>query len=184
MHSASSTVVSRSIAVAVSNATSGVRARFLLLAAIAASADLITKALATGLLRDGNTVSISDRLAFVLVYNTGGAGGLMMGPNTWGINVAITSLAILMVMRIVVPLSAVAPRATMALGLVTGGAVGNLASMLAGPNGVADFLAVRVSDSTTMVMNGADLLLWSGALCLVPVVTRLIGAVRAERAER
>jgi lipoprotein signal peptidase len=86
-----------------------------------------------------------------------------------------------MVTRIVAPLAAVDPRATLALSLVTGGAIGNLASMLAGPEGVADFLAVRIGDATTIVMNGADLLLWSGALMLVPVVARLVRAVRSER---
>lgn len=165
-------------------ALSGTRKRFLLLAAFAVSVDLVTKALATSLLSDGRAVSLTDRLAFMLVYNTGGAGGLMVGPYTWGINVIVTLIAITMVVRIVEPLAAVDSRATLALGLVTGGAAGNLASMLTGPEGVADFLAVQLGDAVTIVMNGADLLLWSGALLLVPVVARLVKAVRAERATR
>jgi signal peptidase II len=158
-----------------------VRARFGVLAALAASVDLLTKALATGLLSDGRSMLFSDRLGLMLVYNTGGAGGLMIGPYTWALNIIVTLGAILMVTRIVAPLAAVDPRATLALSLVTGGAIGNLASMLAGPEGVADFLAVRIGDATTIVMNGADLLLWSGALMLVPVVARLVRAVRSER---
>ncbi|MBL0169744.1 MAG: signal peptidase II [Gemmatimonadaceae bacterium] len=96
----------------------------------------------------------------------------------------MTLAAIAMVVRIVSPLAAVDPRATLALGLLTGGAFGNLASMLTGPEGVADFLAVQLGDSATVVMNVADLLLWGGALLLVPVVVRLVSAVRAERSAR
>ena len=161
-----------------------VRARFGVLAALAATVDLLTKAVATNLLNDGRAVLLSERFGFMLVYNTGGAGGLMIGPYTWALNVIVTLGAILMVTRIVVPLAAVDPRATLSLALVTGGAMGNLASMLAGPEGVADFIAVRIGDATTIVMNGADLLLWTGALMLVPVVMRLVRAVRSERSAR
>ena len=179
-HSASA--VSR--ALPSSSPTISLRLRFLLLVALGASADLLSKALATNLLSDGHTVSISDRLAFMLVYNTGGAGGLMVGAHSWNFNVVITVAAIALVAVIVAPLAAVDPRATWALGLVTGGAVGNLASMVAGPEGVADFFAVNLGSSTTVVMNVADLLLWVGALLLAPVVVRLIGAVYSERSVR
>jgi signal peptidase II len=161
-----------------------VRSRFFMLAGLAASFDLLTKAIATGLLHEGHAVSISDRLAFMLVYNTGGAGGAMVGPYTWGLNVAVTLVAIAMVVRIVTALAAVDPRATLALGLVTGGAFGNLASMLTGPEGVADFFAIQLGDHATIVMNVADLMLWSGALLLVPVVINLLRAIRAERVAR
>ena len=181
MRTASQPAVSRTISAFVS-ASSGVRARFLVFAALAASVDLLTKAVATSFLSNGDMVSISEKVAFLLVYNTGGSGGLMIGPYTWALNVIVTLAAIAMVTHIVTPLSAVDPRATVSLGLVTGGAFGNLASMLTGPAGVADFLAVDVSDDLTIVMNVADLLLWTGAALLIPVVVRLVLAVRAERA--
>jgi lipoprotein signal peptidase len=53
--------------------------------------------------------------------------------------------------------------------------------MIAGPEVVADFIAVQISESSTRVMNVADLWLWGGALMLAPVVVRLVTAVRAER---
>ena len=79
-------------------------------------------------------------------------------------------------------LAAIDRRAIPALGLVTGGAIGNLASMMAGPPGVADFIGIRLSADTTMVANVADFALWSGALLLVPVALKLVRLVRAERA--
>ncbi len=156
-------------------------ATFLAVAAIAATVDLLTKELATGLLSDGRFVAIGDQLGFMLVYNTGSAGGVSIGPFTRSINVLATMLAIGMVMRVVSPLASVDARAALPLGLLTGGALGNLASMLAGPEGVADFLAVRIGHSGMIIMNIADLFLWVGALLLAPVVLRLLGAIRAER---
>ena len=114
-----------------------VMTRFLMLAGIAALTDLLTKALATTLLQDGQIVVFTSRLGLMLVYNTGVTGGASLGPLTGLLNVLTTCCAIAMVVWIVRPLAAVDPRATTALSLVTGGAVGNLASMLAGPEGVA-----------------------------------------------
>ncbi|MBL0169745.1 MAG: hypothetical protein IPP90_03295 [Gemmatimonadaceae bacterium] len=50
-------------------------------AALAASVDLLTKALAAGLLGDGRAVALTERFALMLVYNTGGAGGVTVGPS-------------------------------------------------------------------------------------------------------
>ena len=156
--------------------------RFVSLAVAAALTDLATKAIAASLLGDGSVIGLTKRIGLMLVYNTGVTGGASLGPLTGAVNVITTSVAIAMVVWIVRPLAAVDPRATTALALVSGGALGNLASMLAGPSGVADFLAVRVAGTATIVMNVADLLLWGGALMLVPVVLTLIRAVRAQRA--
>jgi hypothetical protein len=68
--------------------------------------------------------------------------------------------------------------------MVAGGAVGNLLSMLFGPEGVADFLAVQLSSETTIVANVADLALWAGAAMLAPVALLLMRMARAERSER
>ncbi len=163
------------------SSTNNVMKRFVSVALVAAMTDLVTKVVAASALDSAQIVSISERLSFMLVYNTGSAGGVSIGPYTWAVNVAVTLVAIAMVLRIVQALAAVDPRATLPLALVTGGAIGNLASMIAGPEGVADFIAVQISESSTMVMNVADLWLWGGALMLAPVVVRLVTAVRAER---
>lgn len=157
---------------------------YLTIALLAAGTDLVTKALANLVLRNGHTIPVSESFGFVLVRNTGIAGGASLGPMTWLLNVLVTLAAVLMVMRIVTPLSAVDPRATFALGLVSGGAIGNLTSMVTGSEGVTDFIALQISSLTTVVMNVADLFLWTGAILLIPVVVKLVGAVIAERAEK
>lgn len=159
-------------------------ARFIRIAAFGALADVGLKAVATYFLADGSIVPLTDRLALMLVYNTGGAGGVMIGPYTGVVNMLVTVAAIAMVLRIVTPLAEFDGRSSLALALVTGGALGNLASMLAGPKGVADFLAISVSEYSSIVINGADVLLWSGALLLIPVVAKLIAAVIAENVKK
>jgi signal peptidase II len=158
--------------------------RFLTVAMIAMGIDLATKAVAANALGGGDMVSISERLAFLLVYNTGTAGGASIGPYTWLLNVTVTLFSLGLVMGIVKALAEVDSRSTLPLALVSGGALGNLASMVTGPEGVADFIAVQVTDTSTVVLNVADVWLWSGALLLVPVVIRLVGAVRAEQRSR
>ena len=134
--------------------------RYAGIAVAACGVDLLTKEIAVRSLGETGWVLLTDRLSLTLVWNTGAAGGTSIGPFTWLINVVVTVLA---------------------LGLVSGGAVGNLASIVAGPVGVADFLAVRLSDDLTMVANVADLFLWAGALTLVPVGATLVRMARAER---
>jgi signal peptidase II len=95
--------------------------------------------------------------------------------------VLVTLLAIGMVLIVVRPLSAVDTRATTGLGLVSGGAMGNLASIMAGPAGVADFIGIRLSGDTTMVANIADFFLWGGALLLIPVCATLARMAHLER---
>src|SRR5215212_2913250 len=156
---------------------------YLFVAVLAASADLLTKFVAVGLLGD-RTVELFGRLSLMVVFNTGSAGGVMIGPYTWQLNVLVTLAAIVLISSVAKPLIAVDGRAAIALGMVAGGAAGNLASMLLGPNGVADFLALRLSGDRTIVMNVADLSLWLGALALAPVVVSLFQAIRAERAQK
>jgi len=166
---------------AMPSAVGGVWSRYLMVAASATALDLLTKEIATRVLGDSRVIGLTGRASLMLVYNTGTAGGFSVGPFTFALNVVVTVVAIAMVMRIMAPLSAIDSRATLALALVTGGAMGNLLSMVAGPAGVCDFLSLRLAGDTSVVMNVADLMLWSGALLLVPVVVRMIGIIRSER---
>ena len=152
---------------------------YLAIAAGAGLLDWATKTLAVSFLTN-NTQVLTDRLALMLVFNTAGAGGMSWGPHTWLINVSVTAIAVMMITLVVAPLAKVDRRASLAQGLVAGGATGNLVSMLAGVDGVADFLAVRFTESA-FVANIADLALWTGALLLIPVVGSLLMAIRAER---
>ena len=105
----------------------------------------------------------------------------MVGPSTWHLNVLVTGIALALITGVVRQLALVDRNGAKALGLVAGGALGNMASMLFGPEGVADFFAIRLSNETTIVMNFADAALWTGAVMLLPVVVRLMEAIRAEQ---
>ncbi|MBC8088356.1 MAG: signal peptidase II [Phycisphaerae bacterium] len=144
--------------------------------------DWVTKLLAVTFLPN-NAVTLGDRFALLLIFNKGGAGGVSWGPYTTLINVCVTAFAVLMITVIVRHLAKIDRRATWALGLVAGGAAGNLVSMLAGAEGVADFLAFRFAEGA-VVANVADLALWGGAMLLIPVVGNLVRAIRAERAAK
>ncbi len=150
-------------------------------ATLAAAADLITKQVATATIASGDVIPLFDRLSMMVVFNTGSAGGVMIGPYTWHYNVLVTMAALVLITVVAPSLIAIDRTARLSLGLVAGGAIGNLASMLFGPAGVADFIALRLRGDTTIVMNVADLELWVGALLLLPVVMTLVRAIRAER---
>lgn len=156
--------------------------RFFMIAALACLIDLASKEIAVRMLGSTGYVPLSDRLALMLVWNTASVGGATVGALTWNISALMTLLAVGLVISVVGPMAAVDRRAVPALGLVTGGAIGNLASMVAGPAGVADFIGIRISANTTMVANLADFALWGGALLLAPVAMTLLRMVRAERA--
>jgi signal peptidase II len=158
--------------------------RFLGIAGVACALDLLTKEAAVRGLGEYGLVPMTERLWLTLVWNTGAVGGVSMGPFTWLINTLVTVLALGLVLSVVRPIAALDQRATTALGLVSGGAVGNLLSMMAGPVGVADFIAIRLTEDTTMVANVADFFLWSGALLLIPVGATLVRLARLERAQR
>jgi signal peptidase II len=151
-------------------------------AALAVAADLGTKFWAVTALADGRVV-LSDWFSLMLVFNTGVAGGASIGAYTWHFNVLSTLATVALVVSVVLPLARVDRRAAMAMGLIAGGASGNLASLIGEPRGVPDFLAQRLGDSI-LVYNLADVALWIGAALLVPVTLGLVKAVRTERAQR
>jgi signal peptidase II len=153
--------------------------RYAAIGVAAMALDLLTKFVAVQWLQDGRIVTLTDRFSMLLVWNTGVTGGASVGPFTAQLNVVVTFLALGLVMTVVKPLADVDARAAAALGLVSGGALGNLASIVSGPAGVADFIGVRLTRDTTIVANVADLMLWTGALLLAPVAWTLVQRLRA-----
>ncbi len=154
-------------------------AKFGAISVVALALDLLTKQWATGALDQGAIV-LSNWFSFMLVFNTGAAGGISLGPYTWLINVVGTAFTIALVASVVVPLARVDRRALLGMGLIAGGAAGNLASLLVEPRGVPDFLGMQIPGAV-VVFNLADVALWGGALLLAPIVASLVRAVRAER---
>ncbi|MBU6366844.1 MAG: signal peptidase II [Gemmatimonadetes bacterium] len=155
-------------------------ARFALVSLVVLCLDLAGKQVAATLLGGLGEVPLGSRFSLLLVYNTGNAGGGTLGPFTWHVNVALTAVAVFLMTSVVAPLAQVDRRAITALGAVTGGAMGNLASLLFGPPGVADFLGIQLSADTMIVVNLADLALWTGALLLMPVALSVVRALREE----
>lgn len=153
--------------------------RFAAFGALALALDLGTKYWAVRTLVDGG-VLVTSHLALLLVFNTGIAGGASLGPYTWLLNVVGTTAALVLVSSVLVPLAREDRRAILALGLIAGGAAGNLSSLLFESRGVPDFLAVRLPDAA-IVFNIADVALWSGAILLVPITFALLRAIRAEK---
>lgn len=157
--------------------------KYLLVGALACSADLLTKELAVRVLGPDGLVPLSERFMLMLVWNTGSAGGVSLGPLTTQINVVVTVIALALVSLVVRPLAMVSPSAIRSLALIAGGASGNLLSMVAGPEGVADFIGIRLSAQTTIVANIADFCLWTGAILLMPTVVMLIRLLRQDRSQ-
>jgi len=161
-----------------------VRARFIGITVAVAAVDLLSKEVAVRSLGSAGVVPFGDRFSLFVVFNTGSTGGGQVGPYTWQLNVLVTLMAVGLIASVVQAMATVDRRATRALAFVAGGAVGNLLSMLFGPEGVADFLAIRLTTDTTVVANVADLALWAGAAMLAPVALLLLRMARAERAQR
>ena len=105
------------------------------LATLVAIGDLMTKQVA--LLWVGTLEPrLSSAVRFGVVHNDKGAFGLTVGDYTWEVSLALTFAAIVLIIPVARDLARVDDRAPTALGLVAGGAIGNLVSLLLSPAGV------------------------------------------------
>jgi lipoprotein signal peptidase len=143
-------------------------------------ADLATKWLAVAWLADGEASlgPLGERVRLVLVANARGAFSLGLGPHTHGINVALTSLAILLAGRVCRELARIDSLAPRALGLIAGAAAGNLVSLLTSPGGVPDFLAIDHGGGHELVLNLADVAAYAGLALLVRATVLLVRRIR------
>lgn len=153
--------------------------RLALVAATAAAADLVSKALAVALLGE-RVVPVAGPLSLSLIYNTGSAGGVSLGAYTWLLNVGATAVAMLLAVMVCRAAAAFDRGAPVALGLVVGGALGNLASLVVPPAGVADFLALDFGQGG-IVLNFADVAAYVGIALSMRTALRLVAALRIEQ---
>lgn len=132
----------------------------------AVAADAVTKQVAVNVLSRTPLPVLGDWLMFKLVYNPGAA---------FGIHVGAYSRIVFMVLALValVVLGAMAyrtPRSQWfrltALGLVCGGAVGNLLDRVRSSRGVVDFIDVYIGSFHWPTFNLADIAVTCGALAL------------------
>lgn len=130
------------------------------IACLVAVGDWVTKAVATWAV-EGELV-VSEKLRFAVVHNDGAAFGLSIGAYTWQVNLAVTLAAILFMIPVSRDLARIDAAAPRALGLIMGGALGNLFSLVTSPQGVVDFISVSMGASSELVLNVADLAAYIG----------------------
>jgi len=150
------------------------------IATLLALGDLVTKQVAllwVGPL--GPRVSSVVRLG--VVHNDKGAFGLTAGDYTFELSLALTLAALVLIVPVARDLVRIDERAPAALGLIAGGAIGNLVSLLLSPAGVVDFIAIQRADGVGIVLNVADIGAYAGVAMLMRTTAMVIAAIRRHR---
>ncbi len=130
--------------------------------------DLITKLIAEAtLLRTPGISVFGDWFQLRLVYNQGAAFGLHLGPYSRWIFFTIALVAVFVLHRMSRGSPAGDRFRQLALGLVAGGAAGNLIDRVRSSRGVVDFLDVGVGALRWPTFNVADIAVSCGAIALV-----------------
>lgn len=129
--------------------------------------DLATKALIEWRFDHGRVEPVlGDWFQLRLVYNPGAAFGLDLGPHSRWIFLLIALVALGVLWR----MARLTPPADrfrhLSLGLVAGGAAGNLIDRIRSPHGVVDFLDVGVGALRWPTFNVADIGVSCGAIAL------------------
>ena len=129
--------------------------------------DLITKLIAEAtLLRTPGVSVLGDWFQLRLVYNPGAAFGLHLGPYSRWIFFTIALVAVFVLHR----MSRSSPPGDwfrqLALGLVAGGAAGNLVDRIRSGRGVVDFFDVGIGALRWPTFNVADIAVSCGAIAL------------------
>ena len=141
---------------------------FAITALVVLVADFITKYFAyTQLVLHMPREVIGDFLRFTLSYNTGAAFGMtILGGSRW-IYVILTSVILLTLWGMLKEAHANDRWQAFALGLIVGGALGNLVDRLRWTRGVVDFIDVGIGDSRFWTFNIADSGISVGATLMV-----------------
>jgi signal peptidase II len=145
----------------------GDRRVFWITAALVIVIDFITKLVAESALLHTAAVSIfGDWFQLRLVYNRGAAFGLHVGPLSRWVFLGVAVAAIVVLARMSRS-SPVGDRfRQLALGLVAGGAAGNLVDRIRSARGVVDFLDVGIGTLRWPTFNVADIAVSCGAIAL------------------
>ena len=146
------------------------------IALLVAAGDLLTKAVATRLW-SVQALNFTKWLSLSVVPNYAGAFGVSAGAYTWQLNLALTLAAIVFVIPVTKDLAQVDPDSPVALGLIVGGALGNLVSLLVPPAGVPDFIAIHFSATRGVVLNLADIAAYAGLAMILRTGFRVAGAL-------
>jgi len=134
--------------------------------------DLVTKLIAAATLSPQHIPHeiIGNHIRLTLVYNPGAAFGLNLGIYSRWIFMALTAGALIILGRLYKATRQGDFLRTIALGLVCGGAVGNLIDRIRSATGVVDFIDVGVGDLRWPTFNVADMAVSVGAFLLAWVL--------------
>jgi signal peptidase II len=135
----------------------------LLVVVLDASTKLIAE---TFLLRTAATPVVGDWFQLRLVYNQGAAFGLHVGPYSRWIFFAVAVIAVIVLLRMSRQSASGDWFRQAALGLVAGGAAGNLIDRIRSARGVVDFLDVGIGTLRWPTFNVADIAVSLGAIAL------------------
>lgn len=149
------------------------------IALLVALGDYATKAAAAAFVGAEPTV-FSDWLHFAVVNNDQGAFGLSVGSYTWQLNLALTLSAIALMLSVSRDLARVDSMAPRALGLIVGGAIGNLTSLILSPHGVVDFIAVSFNPTSSLVLNVADVAAYAGLAMMLRTGVLIVHRIRKD----
>jgi signal peptidase II len=120
-----------------------------------------------------------DVVRLTLVFNRGAAFGLHLGEYSRWIFLVLTIAALIILAQLYRATPARDIARTLAIALVSGGAIGNLIDRVRGPQGVVDFIDIGIGDARWPTFNVADMAVSTGAVLLAYV---LWGEDRVERA--
>jgi signal peptidase II len=136
------------------------------------AADRVSKIIAEQTLWPRNVPNpvFGDWFRWTLVYNPGAAFGLHLGPYSRWIFLALTVGALVILFRLYTHTESGDRWRTLAIGLVTAGAFGNLIDRIISPRGVVDFIDIGIGDSRWPTFNVADMAVSTGAFLLAWVM--------------
>ena len=134
-------------------------------------ADFVTKGMAMSRLDYGMAHDVlGDWVRFTLVFNKGAAFGTTVGESSRWIFTGLAAVILFVLIRMAHQAFPTERWKLLALGLVCGGALGNLVDRLRWTNGVVDFIDVGIGEHRFWVFNVADSAVSVGAVLLVLVL--------------
>lgn len=145
------------------------RTIYLLLVVGIVIADFVTKQLALQHLLPEHTPHniVSDILRFTLLHNPGAAFSMYLGPNSRWIFIGFTLIALVVLWTMYRQTSPRDMLRIVSLGMITGGALGNLVDRFLSARGVVDFIDIGIGTVRFWTFNVADMGVSIGAVLLV-----------------
>jgi signal peptidase II len=134
--------------------------------------DFITKQMAVAQLSDRRPVYVlGEWLSLRLVYNTGAAFGISVGPYSRWVFMVLALVALVVLGAMVRQTATKEWFRLLTLGLVCGGAIGNLIDrVIRSRGGVVDFIDVWIGTFHWPTFNVADMAVSCGAIALAAVL--------------